>query len=375
MGSKRAMLTNGLGEVLSSEVPKSQRFVDLFTGSGVVAWYAATRWSKPVIASDLQCYAVCLAEAVVARDAPLKDDNIYEHWIDRARVRARENLTYHAADRLQTEIASMGAAVAAGEARLLCESADCSPVQRAYGGYYFSALQALVIDALRATLPDRKDARSVCLAALIQAASRIAAAPGHTAQSFKPNETAGRFLIEAWQKSIGTELRKAYIALAQQCAKTVGSVVQGDAVDVASVLREGDLAFIDPPYSAVHYSRFYHVLETISLGQYVQVEGEGRYPPPELRPKSDFSIKSQSGIALDRLFAQLAKVGAGAVVTFPVHDASNGLSGSSVVGTASKHFTIEEEKISSRMSTMGGNARSRDARLHTEELILKLRPR
>jgi len=369
------MLTNGLGEVLSSEIPKSNRFVDLFTGSGVVAWYAATRWSKPVIASDLQRYAVCLAEAIVTRDAPLSDQEFYDRWIERARIRARENSTYDDADALQTAIVHMGAAAVADDARSLCASDICSPVQRAYGGYYFSPLQALVIDALRATLPEREDARAVCLAALIQAASRVAAAPGHTAQPFKPNETAGRFLIEAWQKSIGTELRKAFIILAQQSAKAVGSVVQGDAVKVAGELREGDLAFIDPPYSSVHYSRFYHVLETISLGQYVQVEGEGRYPPTELRPKSEFSIKSQSANALDKLFGELAKVGASAVVTFPANDASNGLSGSSVVDTAAKHFKIEEEKISSRMSTMGGNAISRDARLHTEELILRLRPR
>ena len=61
---------------------------------------------------------------------------------------------------------------------------------------------------MRASLPEQEGLRNVALAALIQAASRCAASPGHTAQPFKPNETAGRFLIEAWQRDLPEIVRK-----------------------------------------------------------------------------------------------------------------------------------------------------------------------
>jgi adenine-specific DNA methylase len=39
MGSKRMMLENGLGKAIEAEIPQSKRFFDLFTGSGIVAWF------------------------------------------------------------------------------------------------------------------------------------------------------------------------------------------------------------------------------------------------------------------------------------------------------------------------------------------------
>jgi adenine-specific DNA methylase len=74
-------------------------------------------------------------------------------------------------------------------------------------------------------------------------------------------------------------------------AKAKGKTVVGDALKVAKELCKTDLVFVDPPYSAVHYSRFYHVLETVARGNCSTVTGTGRYPPPVERPPSAFSRK------------------------------------------------------------------------------------
>jgi len=61
------MLTNGLGEAIESEARHAKRVVDLFTGSGALAWFAAERTEAPVYALDLQEFAVILARAVIGR--------------------------------------------------------------------------------------------------------------------------------------------------------------------------------------------------------------------------------------------------------------------------------------------------------------------
>ena len=63
-----------------------------------------------------------------------------------------------------------------------------------------------------------------------------------------------------------------------QFASKKGSAVVADANATAKTLKAGDIAFIDPPYSGVQYSRFYHVLETVAKGECGVVSGTGRYP-------------------------------------------------------------------------------------------------
>src|SRR5207245_3922435 len=91
-----------------------------------------------------------------------------------------------------------------------CNGQGELPITNAYGGHYYSPRQAVWIDALRANLPSREPAKTVAHAALIQAASQCAAAPGHTAQPFQPTRTAKRFIEEAWSKDIVAKTKTAF---------------------------------------------------------------------------------------------------------------------------------------------------------------------
>ncbi len=372
MGSKRAMLQNGLGELLGRQAPYARRFVDLFSGSGVVAIHVARQFSIPVLAYDLQRYSTVLAGAVLHRQMKLEGEPIWYEWHRRA-------VSVCSATRSPAPVKLTRAVVA--DCRLWSMGQSHLPVTRAYGGHYYSPKQTVWIDALRSSLPTGEPGKTVALAALIQAASQCAAAPGHTAQPFQPTRTARRFLQEAWNKDIVFKTRVAFDSLANQFALCRGEAQVADANDAVKELLHDDLVFIDPPYSGVHYSRFYHVLETISRGECGEVSGAGRYPEPARRPRSKYSVTSESSNALDDLLLTIAARGARAILTFPDHDCSNGLSGKKVREVSQKYFYVTTQPVKSKFSTLGGRGdhvhaeAGRNARRHTHELMLLLNPK
>lgn len=368
MGSKRAMLKNGLGQLLDREIQSACRFVDLFSGSGVVASFVATQYPVPVWAVDLQQFSAILTRAVIARKTPLNWQEMWKYWLASATV---------AFNRISPPVERTVTQTIVRKHRTWSASQCGAPVTKAYGGHYFSPYQAAWIDALRASLPEDEPGFSVGLAALLHAASECAAAPGHTAQPFQPTRTAKQFLMDAWSRDVVERTRKAARSIGEVFALRRGQSTVADANSAAQKLREGDLVFIDPPYSGVHYSRFYHVLETISRGVCDDVSGVGRYPPAEQRPKSRYSLKAESCRAIEELFEVVASRRSTAILTFPDHQCSNGLSGDTIRRIARKHFRVKEKVVDSTFSTLGGATKAdgtgRLARHNRRELILLLR--
>lgn len=367
------MLSNGLGDALSESIAECNRVFDLFTGSGAVAWHVAQKYDCEVIASDLQSYAVALAAAVIERTEPSVDHRWLDSWFEIAKAMQPSSFLQNATN-LQEKLKIEEISKSSIEAQQLCENFNL-PICSAYGGYYFSPLQALWLDTLRITLPKDANLRRIGLAALIIAASQSAASPGHTAQPFKPNQTAGRFLKEAWMRNIQFLVKRAAIDLSNKFARKVGRAIVADANELVKQVRKGDLLFLDPPYSGVHYSRFYHVLQTIAIGNIGDISGTGRYPPPDDRPRSDYSLRTKSKLVFEDLLKIISENGASAIVTFPSGAASNGMSGKEVADISERHFSTVERKVSSRFSTLGGDKKHRDARQASEELILMLSPR
>jgi len=365
MGSKRWMLRNGLGDLIAREVKDTARFVDLFAGSGAVSTHVATKYDVPVAAYDLQTFSIVLSRAVLGRESEIEAKPLWTDWYGRAKE-LRKPLRPPSASVLTKKTINLHRDWSANQRWTVTKS---------YGGYYFSALQAIWLDALLQALPGLEPARSIALAALISAASQCAAAPGHTAQPFQPTRSAKPFLVEAWRHNVVRHCKKELSSISKQHARIIGHAEIADANDVAKLLTDGDLAFIDPPYSGVHYSRFYHVLETLARGACGEVSGTGRYPPPEERPRSKYSLKSGSSAALEDLLRAISSRGAKAILTFPQRRCSNGLSGKIVVDLANAYFAIEQHWVASKFSTLGGNNDHRNPRRSTRELILVLSPR
>ena len=372
MGSKRLMLQNGLGETLAASCVRRKRFVDIFSGSGIVAWHIASRFNIETVAVDLQRYSKVLAEAVLSRTITLDCDTLWRQWFSRASsIRAPRHRGRW--DRIsKSSIADMRT-WAAGHADW--------PVLSAYGGYYYHPDQALWIDRLRMSIPVAEPARAVALASLISAGSMVAASPGHTAQPLRLKRSSKPFITEAWNKNVPTVVKCALERICAVHALVPGYGVVGDAGEFARELSSNDLVFLDPPYAGVQYSRFYHVLETIATGGRVEVEGAGRYPNKELRPRSRFSTKSTSETAMRELLSKIAERGAAAVMTFPDAECSNGLSGERVRSLSEQYFHVDVRHVESHFSTLGGRklptdkARKRRPRLSVRELIFVLNPK
>lgn len=376
MGSKRSMLKNGLGDLLLEQAVLFDRFVDLFAGGGFVSWFVAERIAKPVLAVDLQRYSTILCEAVISRTELLDADAINKKWIAEAKRKRNSSYLWKKAKHLSNEAIEIRTLV--DQARILCETKSwIGPIWNAYGGHYFSPAQALTFDYLLDNLPDKKDERILCLAACIAAASECVASPGHTAQPFQPTKGAGKYILESWRRDPLERCKNNLGFLCPKFAKVPGCAITADAQNVISQLNSRDLVFIDPPYSGVQYSRFYHVLETIArCNKQISVSGVGRYPSLDERPQSKFSNISQAKDALKLILKGIAEKGSTIIFTFPSGDSSNGLSGDYIKAVASEWFQVEDKNtIEGQFSSLGGNNGNRKARNKSSEMILFLRPK
>ena len=372
MGSKHVLLKSGLGDLITKESLRSARIVDLFCGGAAVSWFAAEETALPVLAIDLQEYAIVLARSIVGRTKTVDAGTLSNEWFCTAsRIRERSR-SWQACQEFNRGEADVEQLVMA--ARELCTRfPESGPIWRAYGGHYFSPNQAATIDALIEALPAAEPMRTICLAATIASGSHCAASPGHTAQPFQPTEGAAPYIEEAWSRDPLYVANKALSEICSRRANVVGEAIVGDAVSMAQKLSATDLVIVDPPYSGVQYSRFYHVLETIARGSIESVAGTGRYPPLADRPQSAFSRSSESATALESLLKSLSQAGSTVILTHPAGQSSNGLSGEMVIDIATCFYDVTKRRVIGRFSTLGGNNSNRSARSKSDELMLLMK--
>lgn len=385
MGHKGKLLPI-LGEILKEESQNSSAIADPFCGSAAVSWFLAQNTEKKIISGDLQAFATCRAAAIIQRTQPFDPSKMLIDWWSRA-----QKIIDQITNKFPNSIRSVEADLLSTRdpiglvfrSRSFCDtvipallsgSEKKFPMTKAYGGYYFSPIQGLTLDALRATIPRTLHAKMIALAALIETASKCAAAPGHTAQPFQPTETSTKYIIEAWQRSVKKILDTTVHSLSKKHARISGDIVTGDFKKSIRLLDEGDLVFADPPYSGVHYSRFYHVLETLAKGEEIFVSGRGRYPDISQRPSSLFSQKSQALIAAKSLIEETYKKKSNLVLTFPSEISSNGLSAKDFIDIGKPLYSsIIQHEVDSDFSTLGGNAVIRSARHKCKESIICFR--
>ena len=87
-----------------------------------------------------------------------------------------------------------------------------------------------------------------------------------------------------------------------------------DVLQDRDVIDNVDLIYIDPPYTNAHYSRFYHILETLVVYDYPELEYFGRYRND--RFQSPFCIKSEALREFDRMIGACARINKTAVISY-----------------------------------------------------------
>lgn len=354
MGNKSRFLTH-IEAAVNEVCEPGAAALDLFAGSGVVARRLAE--NRPVIASDIQAYSSVLAAALtkpaqftalelqelfnnvnaMIRSMPGSVQQLIEYEEDAVASQKAESLA---------ELLEAGSLIAGNpsDARLreLHDRAQRGTSQepsltlfRHYGGVYFSYKQALELDAIAQAvrnLPD--DRRTTGLAALLGTASDVVPTVGsHFAQPLRPRDGSGRLksgwvprLIRARRQSVSRLFEtwiSRYVALKptpHECRP-----LRGDFRDVLNSMSDQvGVVYVDPPYTRDHYSRFYHVLETLALGDdpgvsrstsgSQNVASRGLYRVD--RHQSPFSIRSQVGPAFTELFSQCKRLGVPLVLSY-----------------------------------------------------------
>jgi adenine-specific DNA-methyltransferase len=161
---------------------------------------------------------------------------------------------------------------------------------------YFTQENAARIDAMRALINDWRAAgiiegaeERLLIADLFGALNRVANIAG----------TFGCFL----SKWTGQSQEK--IVMRCRDLKQTSAHVEATVGDVFDVINEAqDTVYLDPPYTKRQYASYYHILETVALGDEPEVEGVAGLRPWKDRA-SDFCYKTRAAKTLSRLARSL----------------------------------------------------------------------
>lgn len=161
---------------------------------------------------------------------------------------------------------------------------------------YFTQENAAGIDAMRALIADWAGAGTICeaearllIADLFGALNRVANIAG----------TFGCFLSK-W-----TNQSQDRITMRCRELKPEGVCVEATVGDVFDVPNSAeDLVYLDPPYTKRQYASYYHILETVALGDEPEVDGVAGLRPWKDRA-SDFCYKTRALKTLSRLVQNL----------------------------------------------------------------------
>lgn len=217
-----------------------------------------------------------------------------------------------------------------------------SMICRYYGGLYFSYEQSVALDCIAHWVFEQKGlVHTKALAALLSTASDIVNTVGKQfAQPLKVRNSKGELKTSLLTKITTDRSEDVYSIFAKWLSYyfSVGDnthncfTICDDYVNALEQLKTHKVSavYADPPYTRYHYSRYYHVLETICLRDNPEVSttfpngkgGISRAIYRSERHQSPFCIKSQAEEAFDVLFQKVNELKVPLVLSYSPFDAS-----------------------------------------------------
>ncbi|MDP9236169.1 MAG: DNA adenine methylase [Chloroflexota bacterium] len=378
LGSKLRVI-DAICEAVDSADLGGRGVCDLFAGSGTVALALAK--TRSVTAVDIQEYSRVLCSALLSDFRPT--DALVQTILSKTRTSAHhDELCYVMEPLIKYEDDCLHAA-AANDPEPLCDLIEQGSVfsfqmdqrdvlsrpieaalqlvkarlnkvhntkldalvSRHFGGLFFSYRQAVQIDSIlsaHAEVP--ADHHDMFTAALLSTASDTVNTVGKQfAQPIRPRTRSGvakRHLIKQIQRDRSTDVFDAYEDwLSRYLAMPVlgqrsHRVVRGDYREFLArgIAKEVGVVYADPPYTRDHYSRYYHVLETICLQDDPSVSTNKAHGRERLsrgmyraeRHQSPFCIVSQAPTAFAELFGKVRQMGLPVVLSYSPYVSGNG---------------------------------------------------
>jgi adenine-specific DNA-methyltransferase len=346
MGTKR-QIANSVAEVIYST--RKGPLLDLFAGISAVG--TAVSPGRQIWCNDVQHFAYTLATAIfTSKSAPHATGDFLSAmrgriaFNKRRAMREFSHLVAEEKDILKSRNIARAAlfsqrlvrsSFSEKNAQMRCLHRNSS-VPRPYrlfaitfAGGYVGLQQSIDIDSIRYGLDTLRLERRLnleqhrwAILALCKAVANVANTTGHFVQylAIKP-ETFDRYLAKR-NRDVFVEWCRALAAMSPEGTsqwRTRNKTFRGDANALLEALPQSKgqpaVVYADPPYTNDHYSRYYHLLDTLILYDYPEPAGKGQYRPD--RFVSDFSIRTKVLSAFHKLVANAADLGCELVVNYP----------------------------------------------------------
>ncbi|WP_140952594.1 DNA adenine methylase [Cupriavidus pinatubonensis] len=370
LGSK-LRLAPAIADALDDVDASRGAVLDLFAGSGTTALALASH--RTVIATDIQEYSRVLCSALLSK--PRLTSDIVTAFSEKlqAGMPLLAKLRHAIEPLVEFEREALKAA-AGGDAEQICallesgsilaaERAHAAPENKAlqkaleetvrrlsrydltgsaaattvryFGGAYFSYEQATELDCLSAIASEfSSDLSDLFTATLLSTASDLVNTVGKQfAQPIRPRTKQGaikRHLLSKIERDRALDPHSTYIEwlkryIEQKTSFTSHRVARADYRDALKNFRgRYSVVYADPPYTRDHYSRFYHVLETLALRDNPTIARNPGASDRDLsrglyrqdRHQSPFCIKSKCVSAFRDLFHLASESSANLVLSY-----------------------------------------------------------
>lgn len=390
LGSKLRVLA-AIEQAVDEVDPSGGPVCDLFSGSATVSRYLSQR--RQVVAVDIQEYARTLAEAVLNGDTSVSVKQVERELDEYTRLHSLqlsveplatlEALVAQRAEQGRLDplcgLLELGSLAGLTPDNMPSDAKLCDAIRttlgqldalglpgsdtvciRHFGGSYFSYAQAAELDAL-ACFARKKNSPFLLAAALSTASYLVNSIGKQFAQPIRPRDKFGlpkRHVVKKIVTERALSARKIFLGYLQSYEDL--AFTRRDHVAVRSDFRDAlaspalrpSVVYADPPYTRDHYSRFYHTLETLALGDDPTItrsnlggglaESRGSYRSG--RHQSPFCIKSEAPGAFSALFAGVAALKAPLVLSYSGYDPTKGarprvMALDDVVMLAREHFS------------------------------------
>lgn len=378
MGSKREILCYIKKAVEELKVDSSC-FCDLFAGTAVVS--AAFLDNYDIISNDIQQYSSIFAHTYSTNIAENVDKNFRESVVEKARRLVKEFYAKYPQYHFDySEIRDFEDLhdIEKKQQRLIDDKFDLgfSLFAKNYSGTYWSYEQCVWIDSIRAVAEDYKDSAgyNAILSALIFAMSYTSQSTGHFAQ-FRDvtHQNVEDILLYRRKDILSLFVKKLDELILRLNTTPIHSVTVTslDYLDCLRIVPKNSIVYADPPYSSVHYSRFYHVIETLVRYDHPHLEYKGRYRDD--RYQSPFDKRKEVANAFQLLFRAVDERKSHLILSY----SNNGLVksddllelGKKTIGDKYDISYVEKNYIHSKMG------RSDENRLGVNELLFTFKRR
>jgi adenine-specific DNA methylase len=440
LGSKLRILDEIENEI-KEIIPSGGVVCDLFSGSGVVSYKLANRYT--VYANDVQAYAELIAgvllccnkgeESVTKRYKDIIETDYYRYNKGKLveifgqaltlekRVLDNEdyeglaelcnlNLYYDGSE--LTECKKEAAKAVFGEALKFFDRATITALkeQRQYAALfslyylnsYFSLEQCVEIDSVRYALDKMHDMEEISdyeyrglLVCLIHAVSEIVSTVGKNfAQPIKVTDENGdikNFAIKRCMRDRKLPLADFFDSMSDKL-ENVAVLSEGNksyCMDAMELLEKAEMSgvdvfYLDPPYTIDHYSRFYHVLETLVKYDYPNLERKkyrghmhimnGRYR--ENRFQSNYCIPSRGYGEFEKVIERIHATGAAVVLSYSEDDSDKDtrkrvVTRDELIGILQKYYNkVEVRNLEHRYRKLSAKESNRKEMDNSELLII-----